>query len=283
MEFNIFAVVILSGLLHALWNAIVKHNKNKIASIGGVMFFQGLTGLVVALSFPFPEKNVWWLLLSSIVLHSGYNLFLAHSYRLADISVVYPIARGLAPLMVAFTAIIFFNEEVTFLKIIAIFLISAGTIGVGFNRFYNKKRFLNSDFKPFFLIVITSLFISGYTLNDAYGVIKNENAFSFIGWSLFGSGIMTLSISFFHLKEGFIRAFKNHFPAWGLAGLMSAAAYILVMWAVTKTSIALVVPLREIGIIFALFFGKLFFKEKVTFFHLIASCLIILGALLIKL
>ena len=174
--------------------------------------------------------------------------------------------------MVAFTAIIFFNEEVTFLKIMAIFLISAGTIGIGFSRFYNKKRFLNSDFKPFFLIVITSLFISGYTLNDAYGVIKNKNAFSFIGWSLFGSGVMTLIISFFHLRREVTGMLKNHFLAWGLAGLMSAAAYILVMWAVTKTSIALVVPLREIGIIFALFLGKLFFKEKVTPFSF--NCLL---------
>ena len=283
MEFHIFLVVVLSAMLHALWNAVVKHHDDKLATMGGVMFFQGLTGLFIALLFPFPEKGVWWFLFLSIVLHSGYNLFLAKSYHLADISVVYPIARGLAPLVVSFVAIVLFNEEITFFKIIAIIAISLGTIGLGFSRFYDKKKRLDHGFKPLLLIAATAFFISGYTLNDAHGAIKNNNAFSFIGWSLFMSGLMTLLISLFYLKEKAVNAFKSHFPSWALAGLMSAAAYLLVMWAVTESSIALVISLREIGIIFAIFYGVVFFKEKVTFFHLVASGLIMLGVMLIKL
>ncbi len=312
MESLVFIVVILAGLLHASWNLIVKYHQDKISAMGGVMFFQGLMGLSMVLSTEiFPAviptifssggasgdtagtflKEVGHLLLLSILFHSGYNLFLAQSYRFSDLSLVYPIARGLAPLIVSIIAITYLNDPITPAKPFGILLISLGVMSLGMSRLSRSPQSglakprsgaAPSKSKAFALILITTFFISSYTLTDATGVLKSGDVFSFIGLSLFGSGSITLLGSILYRKREFFSGFKKHFLSWAMAGFMSAAAYMLVMWAVTRSSISSTIALREVGIIFAVIYGVVFFKEKVTPFHLLACLMIVVGVVLLK-
>ena len=99
VSLSIFLLVLFAALLHAGWNVIVKSNADRLVSLTVLQTFMAIMGAGMVLAFGFPGHHVWPWALASGVLHLGYNLFLVRAYRHADLSVVYPIARGAAPLM----------------------------------------------------------------------------------------------------------------------------------------------------------------------------------------
>lgn len=99
---TVVALVLLAAAMHAGWNAIIKGSTgDRLVSLG---LLSGVGAVISAAFLPFiplPAVASWWALLTSIVLHIGYNIFLAKAYKLGDLGKVYPIARGAAPTMVA--------------------------------------------------------------------------------------------------------------------------------------------------------------------------------------
>lgn len=100
MNTTILLAVLAAALLHAAWNAIIKFGGNKITGMLLLTLVQAMIGIVVALSREFPHGQVWLWLLGSGVFHSCYKVFLAYAYEQGDLSRVYPIERGAAPMIV---------------------------------------------------------------------------------------------------------------------------------------------------------------------------------------
>ena len=107
MPFEIVAIVVVAALAHASWNALVKSDDDRLVTLGAVNAVRFLLCIPIVLVLPLPASASWPFLAASAILHVGYYTFLISAYRYGDLSKVYPLARGLSPLIVAAGAFAF--------------------------------------------------------------------------------------------------------------------------------------------------------------------------------
>src|SRR5690606_17371814 len=110
MEPLVFIAVLLAAAFHAGWNALVKVGLDRFLTVTLIFLSAGLVSLLSTPFVPFPNNAAWPWLIASTILHTGYKLFLVRAYNAGEMSQVYPIARGTAPLLVSFVMMMFFNE-----------------------------------------------------------------------------------------------------------------------------------------------------------------------------
>ncbi|HKH34395.1 MAG TPA: hypothetical protein VKA80_09590 [Beijerinckiaceae bacterium] len=113
MDLLTFSAVLGAAVLHAGWNAVVKVGLDRFSSILLLGLFQGAIALVLLPFFPIPAGPAWAWLPAAWFLHTGYKLFLIRAYAHGDLSQVYPLARGAAPLMVAIFGAVALGETTT--------------------------------------------------------------------------------------------------------------------------------------------------------------------------
>ncbi|HYI84003.1 MAG TPA: EamA family transporter, partial [Acetobacteraceae bacterium] len=101
MDTVVFAAVLAAALMHAGWNAVVKVGLDRFSSVLLLALVQSGLALALLPFFPLPAAPSWPWLAASALLHTGYKLFLIRAYEHGDLSQVYPLARGTAPLIVA--------------------------------------------------------------------------------------------------------------------------------------------------------------------------------------
>lgn len=269
---------LLAALLHACWNALAKGAADKHLSMAGVIIGH-LPFAVIALFFvPMPNPACWPYLLASLALHFGYQVFLLNSYRIGDLTQVYPVARGIAPLIVAAVSVAVLGVALAWVEVAAILLIGAGLLSLGLVRGQSGER----NHKAFMLAAVTGCFIAGYSISDGLGARVAGTAVGFYSWSAIGNAIV---FAFFlrMTKPGLLGRLRREgrfvFVAGGFA---SYAAYALVVWGFVQAPIALVTALRETSIIFALFIGVFFMKERLDLVKVGATFTTIVGAILLR-
>jgi hypothetical protein len=126
MSLPVFLAILVAALLHASWNALVKTREDRFASVLLLALAQGAIAALLIPVFGLPARAAWpWVLLGS-ALHTGYKLFLVRAYRDADLSQVYPLARGAAPLIVTVASALFLAEVPPPLRIAAVLAIAGG-------------------------------------------------------------------------------------------------------------------------------------------------------------
>ena len=114
-------------------------------------------------------------ILASSLLHCLYQIFLLNAYKFGELSEIYPIARGLSPLIITSMSFLFFYENISLQETIGIFLISFSLIIYGLKQFLDKK----SNFKGFCLAIITGCLIASYSLVDGFGARVTQNPIGF--------------------------------------------------------------------------------------------------------
>lgn len=107
------ALVVASAFLHATWNLYTKQSRDKLLFLWWVLGAGGLVFLPVLIVGPWPAlpQHGWSYILASGAIHALYYFFLAQAYERGDLSVVYPLARGSAPLLVVVSAFLFIGER----------------------------------------------------------------------------------------------------------------------------------------------------------------------------
>src|SRR5258705_6590935 len=132
LDLGAAALVLFSAVLHATWNALTKASGDRLVTMAGVMGTCALLGGVASLFLPAPEPAALPYLAMSCLFHFGYQQFLLGAYRHGDLSLVYPIARGLAPMLVALLAAAFAGEVPRPLQAGGLALPSAALAGFAF-------------------------------------------------------------------------------------------------------------------------------------------------------
>lgn len=273
----VFTVVLAAAVLHATWNALVKHGGDPFLRMAIV----NLTGSVVCLPFLFfvapPVAAAWPWLLTSVVIHIGYCGLLCLSYRCGDLSQVYPVARGVAPPIVAVLGFLVAGELPTVAGLLALVLISAGVLGIAFAR-----RDPGQSSRPLLLALLCGASIGAYTISDGLGIRAAQGTLNYIVWFFFLDGL-PFSLVVLWLRRRHLAAAVPRLllPAVG-GGLMSFLAYGLVIWAMRTTPMAYVSALRETSVILAAIIGtrilgEPFGRERVT-----AACIVAGGIGLLK-
>ncbi|MEE8275735.1 MAG: hypothetical protein V3R75_01095, partial [Alphaproteobacteria bacterium] len=165
MDWSIVALVLLAALLHACWNALIKADGNKFLFMALMAGGSGLIGLTLVPLVPVPAAASWPYIGASVALHTGYMLFLVQAYRHGDLSQVYPIARGVAPLIVTPLALVIAGDVISLTSAAAIAVIGLGVASLAFRG----GAPLAHDPRPVAYALGTALFIAAYTLTDGLG------------------------------------------------------------------------------------------------------------------
>lgn len=278
MEVHVFIVVLLAALCHAIWNAFIKVDGDRLVFMAVLLAGSGMGALSATLFLPLPAPESWPYIALSILLHQGYTIFLILAYRYGDLSHVYPLARGSAPLIVAFLSVTLIGEQLTRHALLAVFIMGVGIMTLSLTR---GAQNLRNPWAVFFALG-TGLFIAGYTITDGVGARLAGSAHSYAAWML---GLEAIPIVTFVLWKRKMRALPQINRIWKpamLMGLISLAAYWTVIWAMSVAPIALVAALRETSIIFAVLFGVLFLKERLSLARLASTFLTLAGVALLK-
>lgn len=273
----IFLIVLLAALLHATWNALVKGGADKVTAMVAVVLGQAMFGALSLVFAPMPPLAAWPWLLIGVLLHLGYQLFLVSAYRFGDMTQVYPIARGVAPLLVAGVSALFLGITFTSMQLAAIALIALGIASI------SMVRSADGVFqgKAATLALITGGFIASYSLIDGIGARIAGTSLGFYGWLAALNGLLLAVLARFWRPGLTTRALRQP-RLLVLGGGASFMAYALVIYAFTQAPIALVTALRETSIVFALLIGVSFLKEPLNLLKVIATATTLAGAALLR-
>jgi len=278
MSLFVFFAVLGAALLHASWNALIKLGASKMTGMVIMTAVQGGAGLLIALGRPFPEGAVWLWLLASGALHAAYKLFLAYAYEHGDLSRVYPIARGVAPLIVLVVGAVLLADVISVAAYVGVMVLGLGSLLMANGALGSGE---NRRLIPFALF--SAMATAGYSLVDGMGARVAGDAATFVAW-LFAIDAALMLPTAAALRGTAI--FRASLRSWGLGALAAAGsygAYAIAVWAMTQAPIALVAALRETSILFAVAIGVFFFGERLDRAKMIAATLIVGGMILTRL
>jgi drug/metabolite transporter (DMT)-like permease len=269
--------VLLAALLHATWNAFLHRSGDRVWLVGMMAIPYIVVSAVGVILLPLPAPAAWPYILASVVLEFGYCLSLIRAYRSGDFGQIYPIARGLSPLLVFVGALVFAHEALKLLAAVGVAFVSFGIVSLAFRR---NMRF-SGDSVPFALL--TGLFIATYTVVDGIGARVAGNGFSYIVWVYLLWNI-PLFLLVWHWRGGAQGMFIGRTQVWRgmFAGVLALTAYCLIIQAYRYLPIAMVSALRESSSIFAVLIGWIFMREKLTAQRIFACALVTLGAVMLR-
>lgn len=283
LDASVAGLVLLSALLHASWNAVVKSDADRLMSFGLVMITGTAMGLAVAPFVRFPGWSAWPWLATSVVIHNFYYFFLLRADALGELSHVYPIARGSAPLLVAVSAWLLPPHEVLAgWQVAGVAAISTGILSLA----VEKPLAGAHKWQPVVFGLMTGVSIMGYTLCDGLGIRHagpgEAQQFGYIAWLFVLDA--PLLVMFCIWRRGVAPALSYWSKSWplGLAGgALSAGAYAIAIFAMRSGAFAHVSALRETSVIFAAILSALLLRERFHYRRYASVCLVALGAVLL--
>ncbi|MGE0801674.1 MAG: EamA family transporter [Lautropia sp.] len=270
MPSSALALVILAGLIHASWNIVAK-------KVGGDARFAMFTALMlvpvwapVALWAALREPPVWdaraWTLVAlSGAIHVAYYLVLLRGYRNADLTVVYPLARGSGPLLSSLVAILFLGEALSLIGGFGIAGVVAGVFLIaGGPRLFRRGRDPAARARVkagVFYGVATGVFIAGYTVIDGYCVKVlglSPILVDYVG-NLFRIVLMVPLI--WPLRAGLGTVWRAQWRPALFVGAIGPVSYVMVLYAMQVAPLSHVAPAREVSMLFAALIGGQLLQE----------------------
>ena len=249
------AMMIVSGSLHAIVNAILKGGKDKMAGRALIDGSSALFLLPATLLVPLPH-GAWGWLLSSAAIHCLYLYALVRAFETSDFSAAYPIMRGTAPLLTAALAIGLFHEAASARELAGIAVIGIAVCALVFGKHIGRAGMGWA--------LLTAAMIGCYTVTDANGVRAAPVPASYIVWSFVCSGTAIVTMFTLISRGRLVEGMRTQWKPGLIAGALSIVTYGLALQAYALGPTAPLAALRETGMITALIVSALFLKERVT-------------------
>ncbi|MBC7770307.1 MAG: EamA family transporter [Phycisphaerales bacterium] len=268
------AAALSSALIHASWNAALRGGRDRVAdafliAIGGI-----ITWVVIAVAFGAPRVEAWPYLAASVLIHLVYWAALFKAYDMGELSHIYTLSRGSAPLLVSVGAAFAAHEIPPPVKAAGIAMVSLGVLCVGASP--------NAPLRATLWALGIGVCIASYSLVDALGARAGGDALVYVAWT---SGIMGVPmIAFAVWRRGPARMVRDAAVApWrGIAiGIISFAGYGLVLWAQTFAPIGQVTALRETSVVFGALIAYFILRERLGLRRWLGAIVVGLGAGLI--
>ena len=282
-------LVLLSAVAHSSWNLLLKRAGDPevfawcllivasvlLAPVGLALLWYNSVGL-----------SGLWFLLATIVLHVLYFNLLARGYSQGDLSLVYPVARGIGPMLVPVLAVIFLDETIKPLAIAGISAIIVGIYTISWwGYFHQVLRSPLLFFKSAGMryAVLTGLTIAAYSIVDKEGVGHVQ---PLLYMYFLGTGTALMLAPYILAQKG-AAAVKAEWRANALpitvAGLLTFAAYGLALTAFSLSRVSYVSPAREVGIVIGVMMGVFLLKEPFGGGRMLGSSFVVGGVVMIAL
>jgi drug/metabolite transporter (DMT)-like permease len=278
MQWGVVLLILFAAVLHAGWNVLIKSESNNSANTALLVAGSAIIGVVFLPFVPLPLRPCWPYLGASVVIHILYFTLLMLAYKKGDMSLVYPLMRGLPPVLTAVAAFILLNETLSWRGWLGIGMVSGGALLLSADYRFSR----GFQLAPIAFALLNAIVIVVYTLVDAQGARLSGNAFSYTGWMLF-----LLALFFFIL----IPAIEGHKVLYAMVrdwkksiigGACTFASYGIALWAMTVAPVALVAALRETAILFGMILSVFILKERITWIRGLSIIFIVAGAVAIK-
>jgi drug/metabolite transporter (DMT)-like permease len=280
---EVILLVAVAAVAHATWNLTMK-----AAGTSGTRFLW-LTFIVATIAMaPLGISSLTQVcsalpLLLILALVSGgfqiaYFLTLQRAYRVGDVSIVYPLARGSGPLLSVIFAIILFGERPGVLALTGAGIVVAGVVVIGVA---GGHRRLSANRAGILFGLLVGVVIAAYTLWDA-NAVTTEKLPPF-GYFWVTIVVQLLAFAPFALRQPrqTLALARQHWLAALVVGILSPLAYVLVLFAFTLAPVALVAPAREVSVVLVALGGWLLFREPHPAQRILGSVVVLAGVALL--
>ena len=273
------ALVLVAALLHATWNTLIKFSGERLLVIA-CMDSVALLFVVVAVGFvSLPPLDIWPWIAASARFELLYRYLLIQAYRVGDLGLVYPLMRGLSPLVVLVLTLVFAGEVLSTQQILGILLIPFGMVcllwqGGGGDR-------LPWSMLP--VVLLIGLCIGCYTFLDGQALRRWAHPLDYLVWLTLVSAWPFPLLALVRKRAAFNLFWRTQWRLGLSVGLCVLLSYALVLWAMQLGSIAEAAALREVSVILVVLFGMRYLKEPFGRPRLIACGLVLIGMLVMKL
>jgi drug/metabolite transporter (DMT)-like permease len=278
LTFGVTLAVLGAALAHASWNALIKSGRDILLDTALVAL---ASAALVAPLLPFvlpPERAAWPFLVASSLIHVGYFFSLVGAYRAGDLSHGYPIMRGVAPLLVAMSALAWFGEAPSAATWAGVALICGGVLSLGLAGFdwAHSRAALG-------WALANAAIIALYTLVDATGVRAAGGALRYVLWVFLAMGLPFCLIVLAFKRSALVHHAVQHWRRGLAGGALSCASYGVALWAMTQAPVAAVAALRETSVVFAALIGAYLLKEGHARRRLGGAVAVLFGVIALKL
>ena len=299
MPTEIVVMVLVAALAHASWNALIKSDDDRLVTLGAINAVRFLLCIPIVLALPLPDRASWPYLAASSILHVGYYTFLISAYRFGDLSKVYPLARGLSPLIVAAGAYAFAGERLSPMALVGVAVACMGIASLSLGGGATPARSARvhtgapssagdgaaqarTNRRGVVFAAGTAVFIAAYTVTDAMGARLSGHAVSYVAWLSILDGLPMLLVAGVLRRAGLAhhlaaRAWKSV-----AGGALQLTAYGLVVWSLALAPMAAVSALRETSVLFAAIIGVKLLGEPLGTHRIAAAALVAAGIMLIE-
>ena len=244
----------------------------------------------------------WGFIAATIALHIWYFATLGYAYNTGDLSIVYPVARGLGLAIIPILGVFVIGESMSWQAAVGAVSIVTGLAFITISDVNNAtikrtarswllllknwrvvKRFRQLIRPAWLLAILTGVVIGIYSVVDAQGV-KHVQPALYMFFLQLGGGLGMMAIqSRLETREAFIDEARRHWKILVIGGLLQFAAYTLVLTALTFSPVSYVGPLREVSILVAVGYGAIVLKERVTVVRAVGALFIASGGVAIAL
>ena len=265
MPLDALALALGAAVLHALWNLLLARERDTeaatavalISLVGVLILPAALTWRVEAAAIPY--------VIGSAALELAYVGLLAAAYRRFDLSVVYPVARGLAPVLALVLTVVVAASWPSAGEVAGVFAVAAGVLLV---------RGVRGGAAGLGAGALIASVIAGYTVIDRYG-IHHANAAPYLLLVMLGPAVV------YPLGVGRRRTAAALSPATVVVGAASAGAYLLVLLALRLASAPAVAAVRETSVVIATALAAVVLHERVGAARLAGATLVVAGVVLL--
>lgn len=283
MPLSALGLLLLAAVLHAGWNLLVKRAGEKQifiwwALLVGVVCFSPLVVFGAAL-----PGRAWPYMLGSGALEAVYFIALTLAYKLGDFSLVYPLARGAAPALLAVWAALFLGEHPTSFGLLGLGVLLLGLLVVGSGAWWSQRKAARVSLAPIGAALLVSLAISLYTVIDGAAVrFVSPAPYTVVVLSL--STVMTApAVLARYGQKAMLAEWRANWLRIVLVGVLSMVTYLLVLYAYTQAQVNYAGAIREVSVVFGALAGWLWLNEGFGRQRAVGAVLIFAGILVIAL
>lgn len=284
MSFSTILILLVAAVFHSTWNTIVKKSEDK-----QVFNWMALATFSVIFFIPFcfiyksVSLHAWILMILSGSCEACYFFLLASAYKYGDLSLVYPLSRGLSPVIVAIIATIFLGEVITFKGTMGIMSIVIGIYIIHIRNFSLKGllepfSYLKEPASKF--AILTAITTGLYSNIDKTALTYVDNTM-LLYVKFFTASLLLLPFMLTRKREAIKTEWKlNKFKA-GIVAVLLSSAYFLVLIAMSQSQVSYTSAVREVSIVFGSIIGTVYLKEKFAEKKILGTLFIFIGILLI--
>lgn len=282
MSLFAISILLISAVLHTIWNLLIKQSEDKYIVTFWMVTFGGAFALVALFFTGLPPREMWIFAVISVCVEVAYFITLSYAYHDNDFSLIYPVARGAAPVFIALWSFLFLRESLNMGGIIGLAFIIGGLVIIGFNAL-TQAHVTHVHFKGVAVALFIALLISIYSTIDG-SAVKNGYALPYV-MAMFA--LVPFVISPFVFRQygwARIREVLVKQPARvPLAGVLGVLAYLMAVYAYSIAPLSYAGAVREVSVVFGALAGWWLLNERMGGVRVFGALVIFMGVFMIAL